>query len=209
MKKKYTAVRLFSAFVMFAVAVTMSCTDHVNPDPEPVAHCNRLNGQPRAFPCEFEIEKLEFMSGSSNTVVFETLTPTDSLFQLSGPYYSWEKTGTETYKVRYKIRLTYKRIAEAPQGVTNEYVLYMTTGGIDSEDFLDWASDIGTDMAVGETRSEFYIIDYNLAIWDSITNRKRMLSIVNLGTYNILKAAPYHYDAVRDRAESWIRFKPF
>lgn len=205
---KFSAIRLITAITVFTLAVAMSCTkDHVVPEPTP--NCNRLDGQPRAFPCEFAIEKLDFMSGSSNTNAFATLTPTDSLFERTGPYYSWHKTGTEDYVIRYKVRLTYKRIAEGPTGQNNQYYLYMTVGGIDTEDFLYWGSDIDTDnMAVGETRSQFFIIDYALNNWTSITTYMRLFSIINRETYKKLEQAPYKYTAVRDRAESWIRFKP-
>lgn len=208
MKQNLSAIRLLSAAMLFALALPMSCTDdHVIP--QPVANCNRLNGQPRAFPCEFEIEKLDFMYGSSNTAVFATLTPTDSLFERTGPYYSWHKTGTEDYVIRYKVRLTFKRIAKAPEGQDNQYYLYMTVGGIDTEDFLNWGADIdATNMAVGETRSQFFIIDYPLNSWTSITTYMRLFSIINRDTYKVLEQAPYNYSAVRDRAESWIRFKP-
>ncbi|SDG94897.1 hypothetical protein SAMN04487996_1264 [Dyadobacter soli] len=206
MTKNISALRLLSAILLFALSLAMSCTDdHVVP--EPVPNCNRLNGQSRAFPCEFEIEKLEFMSGSSNTAVAATLTPTDSLFA-PGKEYSWQKTGTEDFLYRYKVQLTYKRIAEPPKGQENQYALYMTVGGIDTEDFLDWSADINTaNMAVGETRSQFYIIDYHLNPWTPISLRMRLFSIVNLETYKKLQKTPYDYTAVRDRAESWIRFK--
>ncbi|GGM84134.1 hypothetical protein GCM10010967_14930 [Dyadobacter beijingensis] len=206
---KFSAIRFFSAVALFALALVMSCTeDHVVPDPEPSANCNRLNGQPRAFPCEFEMRKLEFMSGSSNTVAFATLTPADSLFRITGPYYSWNKTGTEDWVVRYKVRLTFKRIADGPQGKDNKYYLYMTVGGIDTEDFLNWGSDINTEgMAVGEERSQFFLMEYNLNPWTSITAYMRLLALINQDTYETLKKAPYNYQAVRDRAESWIRFK--
>lgn len=209
MKQNYSPVRLMSAFTLLALAIAMSCTkDHVVPDPEPTENCTRLNGEPRDFPCEFALEKLEFMSGSSNTVAFATLTPTDSLFRITGPYYTWNKTGTEDWVVRYKVRLTYKRIAPPPSGKTNEYYLYMTVGGIDTEDFLYWGSDINTaNMAVGETRSQFFLMEYHLNPWTSITGYMRLFALINKETYQTLAQPPYNYTAVRDRAESWIRFK--
>lgn len=207
MKLNFSSTRLLSAILFLVLAFAMSCTDdHVIP--EPVSNCNRLNGQPRAFPCEFAIEKLDFMSGSSNTAAFATLTSTDSLFERSGPYYSWDKTGTENFVIRYKVRLTFKRIAEAPAGQDNQYYLYMTQGGIDMEDFLYFGFDINTDnMAVGETRSQFYIIEYHLANWAPTPDYMRLFAIINRDTYEKLKQAPYNYSAIRDRAESWIRFK--
>ncbi|SEJ43688.1 hypothetical protein SAMN05216327_11098 [Dyadobacter sp. SG02] len=207
MKLNFSAIRPLSAVLLFVLTFALSCTDdHVIP--EPVDNCTRLNGQPRAFPCEFEIQKLDFMSGSSNTTAFATLTPTDSLFERSGPYYSWTKTGTENFTISYKVRLTFKRIAEAPVGQNNQYSLFMTQGGIDSEDFHDFSFSINTaNMAVGETRSEFYIIEYSLANWMPIPIYMRMFAIVNLTTYEKLKLAPYSYTAIRDLAESWIRFK--
>ncbi|SDG94946.1 hypothetical protein SAMN04487996_1265 [Dyadobacter soli] len=207
MKQHFSASRLLSATLLFVLTLAMSCTkDHVIP--EPVSNCNRTNGQPRAFPCEFEIQKLDFMSGSSNVTAFETLTPTDSLFERKGPYYTWHKTGTETFNVTYKVRLTFKRIAEAPKGTDNQYNLYLLRGGTDSEDFINWDFDINTDnMAVGQTRSQFFYIEYDLAIWSPSPLWMQLFAIVNRGTNEKLKIAPYNYASFRDRAESWIRFK--
>lgn len=207
MRQKFSAIRILSTSFSLALALAMSCTDdHLIP--QPAANCNRLDGQPRAFPCEFAIEKLDFMTGSSNTTVFETLTPTDSLFERKGAAYSWYKTGTEDFVVKYKVRLTFKRIAEAPEAQDNQYHLYMTEGGIDTEDFLNWGADINAaNMAVGETRSQFFIIEYHLSYWAPVPIYMRLFAIINRDTYKKLEQAPYKYTAVRDRAESWIRFK--
>ncbi|SDG94987.1 hypothetical protein SAMN04487996_1266 [Dyadobacter soli] len=207
MKQHFSASRLLSATLLFVLTLAMSCTkDHVIP--EPVSNCNRVNGQPRAFPCEFEIQKLDFMWGSSNVTAFETLTPTDSLFERKGAYYKWYKTGTENFTIVYKVRLTFKRIAEGPKGKDNRYYLYLLQGSSDYEESINYGFDINTDnMAVGQTRSQFFYIEFSLANWNPSPLWMNLFAIINRDTYEKLKVAPYNYTALRDRAESWIKFQ--
>jgi len=51
-------IKLLPSITVLTIALAISCTDHDIPDPE--KHCERLDGTPRFYPCEFEIVKAEF-----------------------------------------------------------------------------------------------------------------------------------------------------
>ena len=104
--------KTLAALSMLVMTVALSCTDHVGPVDPGQSNCLRVNGSPRLYPCEFEIVQIDVMSGSSNTDVYATLTPGNhNVHLLTTEAFSYNRTGTTTATLEYKIRLHVKRIA--------------------------------------------------------------------------------------------------
>jgi len=67
--KNYSLIKVFAVSLVLLTAMAFSCQDHHVPDPDPVIKCNRVDGSPRAFPCEFEIIKIEYYAGKTNRII--------------------------------------------------------------------------------------------------------------------------------------------
>jgi len=94
------------------MAMAFSCQDHHVP--EPVSNCERVDGTPRAFPCEFEITKLEFLRTNTSQVV-KTVLPGSPVVQLplNDAYHFQYGSQREYAIVDYRVRIHVKRIANA------------------------------------------------------------------------------------------------
>lgn len=64
--KTLRILKVISLSSVLMLAMAFSCQDHHVPDP--VSNCDLVDGTPRAFPCEFEITKVEFLKKLTNQV---------------------------------------------------------------------------------------------------------------------------------------------
>ncbi len=76
MRNNTLYVRTLLALTYSLFVAALSCTDHEVPElpNDPESACSKINGSPRAYPCEFKIEKLTFYA-KDNSVIGE-VTPT-------------------------------------------------------------------------------------------------------------------------------------
>ncbi|WAC13313.1 hypothetical protein [Dyadobacter pollutisoli] len=76
---------------ILAIAVAISCTDHDIPNPD--NQCERLDGTPRFYPCEFEIVKAEFAKGLTINDIFATITAqnTDVVLPMQFAWYRFSQ----------------------------------------------------------------------------------------------------------------------
>jgi hypothetical protein len=228
--KTLRLLKVISLLSFLLMAMAFSCQDHHIPDPDPVANCNRVDGTARAFPCEFEITKLEFLKTTTGQVS-RTVLPGNLNVQLPiGDAYHFQYGSQRAYAiVEFRVRLHIKRIAKAsfPPVGGYELIRYQLSppvpiygslyNDILTEKGNEWmtppspaGNPITLDMAVGETRtvaSEVYFI-LDLTPTSSHFLGQINFSIGNNSTARTLIAAPYNYDLVRDAYEATIGFIP-
>jgi hypothetical protein len=123
--KHYSLLRLITLSAILMTAMAFSCQDlHI---PEPVTNCNRVDGTPRAFNCEFEFVKAEFykvFNQSGNTVYYDTATAaTPEIVVREGERGMWIRSYVSMfYIVPLNVKVTVKRIAPPPTG-SMDYLL--------------------------------------------------------------------------------------
>ena len=212
------------------MAMAFSCQDHYVPDPDPVSNCNRVDGTPRAFPCEFEITKLEFLKTTTNLVV-RTVLPGSPDVQLPlDQAYQLEYGSQGAYaQVVFRVLLHIKRIANASFQPVGGYevsqfrisdpeppypAIYNDIIGSGPGGNVLPASPaknpVNLDMTTGETR----VIESQVGFVYSFnpSQPKQVgafyFSIVNNTTSLKLAAAPYSYNLLRDIHEARIVYEP-
>lgn len=229
--RQLSLIRVLSLAAIFLTAMAFSCQDHHIPDPEPAANCQRVDGTDRAFPCEFQITKLEFLRKNTNNAV-RTFLPGDSTIGLplnAADSYAWgSKHGYVL--VTYRVRVHVKRIAPAsfqPVGGYEPvlYRLHIATPGSPYHSLYDdiigspfgvqpppspAANPLDMSMAVGETRS--FVLSLYLDFDFEVRNGRHfpdlLIGVVNNTTALTLIGAPYNYNLLRDLNEARIRFIP-
>ncbi|WP_439585642.1 hypothetical protein [Dyadobacter bucti] len=127
MMKIEQVLKLLPFTAILAIAVAISCTDHDIPDPD--KQCERSDGTPRFYPCEFEIVKAEFAKGLTINDIFATITPqnTDVVLPMQFAWYRFSQN-PNTIDVTFKVKLHVKRIANASVQASSGYILDKPTG---------------------------------------------------------------------------------
>ena len=224
--KTLRLLKVISLSSVLMMAMAFSCQDHHVP--EPVSNCERVDGTPRAFPCEFEITKLEFLRTNTSQVV-KTVLPGSPVVQLplNDAYHFQYGSQREYAIVDYRVRIHVKRIANASfQPVGGYEVMYYQLSLPDPpypplyNDIIGpsgWplpaspaTKPVVLDMAVGETRTVETML--NLQFSFSVPSHQILgdivIGIVNNTTARTLIAAPYNYNLLRDAHEARIPFTP-
>ncbi|SDD45294.1 hypothetical protein SAMN04487996_10167 [Dyadobacter soli] len=224
--KTLTLIKVVSLSSVLMMAMAFSCQDHQVP--EPVSNCDRVDGTPRAFPCEFEITKLEFLRKNTSQVV-KTVLPGSPDVQLSSrDALRFNYGSSREYAIAdFRVRVHVKRIAAAsflPVG-GYEITYYQLSDPVPPfpaayDDIFDpslWSAPPSSpsnpitnlDMLVGETRT--VETELNM-VFDFMGGPQVfgeiVIGIVNNSTTHTLVAAPYKYDRLRDVHEARIPFKP-
>src|SRR5688572_26371059 len=121
--KTLRILKVISLSSVLMLAMAFSCQDHHVPDP--VGNCDRVDGTPRAFPCEFEITKVEFLKKLTNQVSM-TILPghPDALLILGDAYRSFVGSDAEYRDVFFKVRLHVKRIANPTAQPADGYEIW-------------------------------------------------------------------------------------
>jgi hypothetical protein len=227
-----TLLKTVSLASIFLTAMAFSCQDHDIPDPDPVANCKRTNGTDRAFPCEFQIVKLEFLRNNTNNVV-KTFLLGDSTIALpinASERYVWGSKHAYIW-MTYRVRVRVKRIAAASFQPVGGYELMpyrLSPEGPPGFPYPPLHDDLvggpwgwgppaspaneplDMSMPIGETRS--FVLSLELQ-FDTETQHgsyfgNHLVGIVNNTTARTLLAAPHNYDRLRDIHEARIVFKP-
>lgn len=214
--------------------MAFSCGDHNVPDPDPVMNCELVDGNARAFPCEFEIVKLEFLRGNTDRVV-STFRPGDSTVVLpinASLAYFWLSMHSHVY-MQYRVRAHVKRIAPAsfqPVG-GYEMVYYQLSPGapgyppiyddlIGRPDVMQSGGNtppaspakrpVNFDMPVGETRTAdlMIILGFEFENSGGLFFGDMSIGVVNNTTALKLMGAPYDYNRCRDIQEAKLSFIP-
>jgi len=227
--KNYSLIKIAAMSAVFVTAMAFSCQDHNLPDPDPVVNCKRIDGTPRAFPCEFEIVKVEFLRNNTSQVV-RTVFPSDPNVELpinAAKFYGWG-SGRSYIFMQYNIRVHVKRIANPS---------FLPVGGYEVMDYSltpayppypplhddligpgGWpppgspaANPVAFDMAIGETRTveKMVTMQFNTEFPPvTLSYGPNIVSVVNNTTTIKLINAPYNYDRLRDVHEARIAINP-
>lgn len=219
-------VKLMSSSAILAIALAISCTDHDITEPE--SNCQRADGTPRYYPCEFEIVKAEFAKGLTINDIFATITPNDPIVVLPMQY-AWYRfsQNPNTIDVTYKLKLHVKRIANASMHANSGYVLDKPTG---------WPSTIASlystaffppihpqvpiellSLPLGDTTviisdaayhiTVQYSPPHNTPAYTDFTGNV-LYAFNNIETTKVLAAAPHNYKLGVDAAEAHIVINP-
>ena len=232
--KSYPLIKIAALSAVLTTVMAFSCQDHHNPDPDPVTNCERVEGGARAFPCEFEIVKLEFLRGTTNQVV-STFLPANAKVALpinASQAYFWLSMHSSVY-MQYRVRVHVKRIAAAsfhPVG-GYELVYYRMTpivpgyppvyndiiaepGVVQSAGNTLPASPakrpVNFDMPVGETRTAELLVTlgFDYEALGGVYDGEMTIGVVNNTTALKLSGAPYNYNRGRDIQEAKLSFVP-
>lgn len=232
--KHFSCIKLLTMAAILFTATAFSCEDHNIPDP--VTNCNRVDGTPRAFNCEFEFVKAEFYRtewvspGITDTISYGTVTPGSANLEIKEPYYrDWVVSDvSQFFYMPIKVKLTIRRIAPAPAG-SNKYILrnnlrdavpgnpgpgeYSSKSGWDLEPD-DELKQVSIDIPVGATYAYHQTYEFsgrfeygsNFIIY-RLANDYYFL-VQNVATSKTLREAPYNYQYYRDMAEARLIFHP-
>jgi len=227
MMKTIHLLKLATLSAILVAASIISCTDHVTPDPGP--DCTLLNGQPRFFPCEFVITKVEFCKDLNILDVFGTVTPAQPDINLPVRY-AWSNynNSPDVKILTYKVKLHIKRIANPPAGGSADYILGKPVGRV--SDIMSFGIAVfppihpqvlsfihPSFLPLGQSTVVVSDAEYAVKIGtlppmnttvysDPIGNV--LYNIHNLSTSNLLIAPPHNYSFVVDLAEAHILINP-
>ena len=222
-----------SLLAVLFLAMAFSCQDHNIPDPDPVANCQRVDGTDRAFPCEFEITKVEFLRNNTNGVV-RTFLPGDSTIGLpinAALRAEWGSMHAGIQMI-YRMRVHVKRIAPASFQPVGGYEIssYQLSPPVPPgypypplwDDLIGGPFGLNPppatanhpldmSMAVGETRSYESTLQllFNVESHGAQYFGRQMIGIINNTTALTLLEAPYNYNRLRDIHETGIAVKPY
>ncbi len=191
-----------------------------NPAPPAPIPCKMNNGQPRPFPCEFQIQTVYFL-GANNEVAGK-ITPTNTTVKLpkSKAVKIVHSTSSDSYM--YNVSLDFKRIntpsfsprptpVPGPVPATGFYEVGMST--IDSpispgEVIIVKKVNVSPDLpppGVRPVRVTFILqLNYSTGSNATIVAPVQYVQIKNPITFTKLPASANLY---RDRSEAWIAFK--
>ncbi|GAB4002017.1 hypothetical protein GCM10028807_59650 [Spirosoma daeguense] len=190
--------------------------DAVPPVPVP---CKMSNGQPRLFPCEFQIQTLYFLG--KNQEVVGKITPTNTTVSLpkSKAVKTIHSTGSDSYT--YNVSLDFKRIntpsfspkpntAGLPPLKTGFYEIGRSTVSspiTPSEVTLIKKVDVSPDMPSANSRPNrvSFTLQLNYATGNgaALIAPVQYIQIKNPITFTKFPASINLY---RDRSEAWIAF---
>lgn len=230
--KTRALVKIAAMSAVLITAMAFSCQDHHIPDP--VIHCERVDGSPRAFPCEFEIVKLEFLRGTTNQVV-STFLPGDTTVALpinASQAYFWLSMHSSVY-LQYRVRVHVKRIAAASSQPVGGYELVYyrmapivpgyppvyddiisAPGAVQSAGntlpLSPAKRPVNFDMPVGETRTAELLVTlgFDYEMLGGVYSGEMVIGVVNNTTALKLFGAPYNYNRGRDIQEARLSFVP-
>lgn len=219
--KKHYLLKLGAFSTIFALAAALSCTDHVNPDPEPETGCQTVAGAPRAFPCEFKILKVEFLRKTSTTDVFVTVTPGNPNIRLpaSEAKTSGYGSGRSYVFMAFNVRVHIQRVA-APSFTPNvgyELIGYtydppLTDDNVNPsyQPSLNPAKPQAFAMPIGGTEVISMEFLYSFDLEDPDRRQisgVNLVSAINNTTAKKLLGAPYNYHLFRDIFEANLYIK--
>lgn len=219
--KKHYLLKLGALSAILALATTLSCTDHTNPDPEPVAGCQTVAGTPRAFPCEFKILKVEFLRKTSATDVFATVTPGNPDIKLpaSEAKISGYGSGKSYIFMTFNVRVHVQRVA-APSfqpSVGYELLAYTYDPPLTDDNLgssyqppLNPPNAHAFAMPIGATEVKSMEFSYSFDLespWRRQISGANLVSVVNNTTAGKLLEAPYSYQLLRDIFEANLYIK--
>lgn len=221
--KHFSILRLLAFVAILLTAMAFSCEDHNIPDP--VVNCNRVDGTPRAFNCEFKFVKAVVYNIGyfKDTIVHGIATPGSPDVEIKERYYTdWLVSSISGfYHTSVQMKVTIKRIAPPPSPTAINYLIRRNltiapSNNLDeyfpwytSPDSLNLSPEI-IDIPVGATHTfdTFYSFSGFDNVFSSFNNSINLLPIQNKETTEILRQAPYNYTLFRDIAETTAFFKP-
>lgn len=219
MKTDYL-LKLGAFFTILAVATALSCTDHVNPDPDPETGCQTVAGVPRAFPCEFKILKVEFLRKTSTTDVFATITPgnPDVRLPASEAKTSGYGSGRSYVFMTFNVRVHIQRVAAPSFTPSVGYELFaytydppLTEDKVGSfQPSLNPANPQAFAMPIGGTEVKSMEFSYSSDLespWRRQITGVNLVSVANNTTARKLLDAPYSYQLLRDIFEANLYIK--
>jgi hypothetical protein len=228
----FSLLRLLAFSSVLLLAMAFSCQDHNIPDP--VTNCNRVDGTPRAFNCEFEFVKAEFYTpnytkpGPPTKDIYATVTPANPNFDIKEPYagaFVFNQR-VNLYFIQVPAMVTIRRIAPSATG-SNQYMLrknIMTKSPTDpAESFSDFSygapivdpAPVTIDIPVGGTYT--YEVTYGIAGYYEdkpgyldykLPAPDFYLLVQSVETGKKLQQAPYNYTLYRDLAEAKLLLRP-
>ncbi|MBO9613661.1 MAG: hypothetical protein J7619_13245 [Dyadobacter sp.] len=229
--KHFSFLRLITLLIVFFTAMAFSCQDHHIP--EPVTNCNRIDGTPRAFDCEFEFVKAEFYRVAeygwkpNDTLVYATATSANPNVQIKEPRFANWIVGSRSglYFIQLPVKVTIKRIAPSPSNSATYFLrkdFRATSNGVEFPTYSgnlpadDTHRQVKIDVPVGDTYA--FLTSY---VWSGsasfdgkymnyhIDGGRDYLAIQNVETSKLLRQAPYNYSLYRDIAEAKLLFHPY
>lgn len=212
------------ASALLGMAVVLSCTDHT--DPEPTTNCALVSGAPRFFPCEFEIQKVEFCNKLNLNDIFATVTPDNPniTLPLAMAWNSFHPT-PGSVDATFKVKLHIKRLSAPSFNNSFEYIIPKVIGQVPvtSQTFdishfppLFPPVPVELNMQVNQTTVIFADANYHATEESSPSgdlsytaiSGNVMFLIYNLATASILVAAPHNYPTILDVSEGHIAINP-
>ena len=198
--KHFPILRLLAFGVILLTAMAFSCEDHNIPDP--VTNCNRVDGTPRPFDCEFEMTKIEFLYPRTKTVA-GTVTKADPNVRLPGSaaiFFSYNPRDGWVSS-RWLVRATIKRIAQPHTSNSSQYLYrqilpfdynnqhYESHGTNWGEILPDDSLQVNTwNIPMGGTQS--FEMEYGI---DGPFGGIYYVLVQNKNTSKLLREAPYNY----------------
>lgn len=221
--KHFPILRLLAFGVVLLTAMAFSCEDHNIPDP--VTNCNRVDGTPRAFDCEFEFVKaLVYNIGYfKDTIVYGVATPEKPDVEIKEEYYGeWLVSSISGFhSTSVQMKVTIKRIAPPPSPTAINYLIRRNLTINPDDNLLEYfpffispdslnLTHQKIDIPVGATHTfdTFYFFGGYDNIFSSYNGSINLLPIQNKETTDILTQAPYNYTLFRDIAETSAYFRP-
>lgn len=213
--KHYSLIKIFAYSAILITAMAFSCQDHY--EPEPVSNCNRVDGTPRALPCEFEVTRVEFYKTNTKEII-ETIDAQHLQGGLIRGYAARVQPLTghdgQVFLV-FNTKVYVKRIANSPSPDWKKYRVAQFKLGMhpvhgDIIDFpVQWRNDPAyfqeiPSWAVGETKTFETLVGFESYPEENIDI---YCPIINYNAWEKLVAPPYNYELVRDVAEATLKYK--
>jgi hypothetical protein len=215
--KYYPLIKVAAFSAILLTAMAFSCQDHHVPDPDPISNCNRVDGTPRAFSCEFQITRIEIFDRNTSNFA-EVITPQ----RLSGGLYFSQASQTaplsgQAYYLSYKVRVHAKRIANSQMPAWNYYQLVVLGSGglvlmpdnvVDPIPLGNSISDYQqiSNWAVGETKTFDGYASFLAGKTPVISSTTLFVGVRNYNSYDLLISPPHNYERLRDLAEGALAF---
>lgn len=222
--KSFPLFKLALASALLILAAALSCTDHNEPDPQ--TGCTLVSGAPRLYPCEFEIQKVEFCNKLDVNDVFGTITPgsPDITLPLAMAWNSFHPT-PGTVDATFKVKIHIKRVSMPSFDSSNEYIMPKVTGVLPvSPQTFDISHfpplfppvPVRLDMQLNQTTVVFADAFYHATeqsqgsgglLYTNISGTVLYL-IYNMATAAVLAGPPNNYPTILDVGEAHIAVNP-